>query len=159
MIAVWRRRIEGTYLWYCEGLPYGTVRQEIFDGISWHSPRPHPLFQIFSIPEINERLKGSLTAFFGNVRQKIFKGNLDTFPSLLSINFFDTRNFLKHRRISLLNFLALWDKNFSTENRDTLLHKVRKSVVELMFVKKSLKTKFKTVVLFLTVCKSWSKYL
>ena len=32
------------------------------------------------------------------------------------------------------------------------------SVVELIFVKNSLKSKFKTVVLFLTVCKSWSKH-
>ena len=59
-------------------------------------PPLHPLIQTFSIPEINERLKGSPTAFFGTVRQKVFEGNLDTSPSLLSINFFATTNFLKH---------------------------------------------------------------
>ena len=51
---------------------------------------------------------------------------------LLSLTFFDTRIFLKHRRVPLRNFSALWDKIFSTENRDTLLHKVEKSVVELI---------------------------
>ena len=56
-------------------------------------------------------------------------------PPLLSLTFVDTRNFLKHRRVLLRNFSALSDKNFSTETRDTLLHKVQKSVVELMFVK------------------------
>ena len=40
-------------------------------------------------------------------------------PPLLSINFFDTRNFVKHRRVPLWNFSALWDKKFSTENLDT----------------------------------------
>ena len=58
---------------------------------------PHPLIQTFSIPEeFYERIKGSATVFFGTVKQKIFEGNLDTSPSPLSINFFATRNFLKH---------------------------------------------------------------
>ena len=56
-------------------------------------------------------------------------------PLLLSLTFFDTRNFLKQRRVPRRDFSALWDKNFSKDNRDTLLHKVQKSVVELMFVK------------------------
>ena len=50
----------------------------------------------FSIPEISETLRGSPTKYFGTVRQKNSKENLDTPPSLLSINFFDTRNFVKH---------------------------------------------------------------
>ena len=54
---------------------------------------------------------------------------------LLCIEFFDTRNFLYHRRVPRQNFLALWDENFSSKNRDTLLHKVLNSVVELMFVR------------------------
>ena len=36
----------------------------------------------------------------------------------LSKNNFDARTFLKHRRVPLRIFLLLWDKNFSTENRD-----------------------------------------
>ena len=54
---------------------------------------------------------------------------------LLGIKFFDTPNFLKHRRVPRRNFSALWGKRFSTESSDTLLHKVQKSVVELMFVR------------------------
>ena len=70
-------------------------------------------------------------------RQKNSTENCDTPflpPPLLSINFSDTRNSVKHRKVPR-SFLALWDKNFSTENRDTLLHKVQNSVVELLFVK------------------------
>ena len=39
-----------------------------------------------------------------------------------------------------------------------LLHKISKSMVELMYVT-LWKPKFKTVVSFLTVCKSWSQYI
>ena len=34
----------------------------------------------------------------------------------LWIGFFDTRFFLKHKRVPLRNFLVLWDKTLSTEN-------------------------------------------
>ena len=56
--------------------------------------------------------------------------NLNTPPSpILSINFFATGNFLKqHRRVLLRIFSVLWDKKFSTENRDNipppLIHKL-----------------------------------
>ena len=53
----------------------------------------------------------------------------------LGIKFLDTRRFLKHRRVPRRYFLPLWDEIFSTEKRDTLLHKVQKSVFELMFVR------------------------
>ena len=39
-------------------------------------------------------------------------------PPLLSINFFDTRNFVKQRRVPLRSFLLQWDNKFSMENRD-----------------------------------------
>ena len=83
-----------------------------------------------------------------NFRQKIV---ILPPPPLLSIIFCDTRNFVKQRRVPLRTFSVLWDKifegkswyfplplrdkTFLTENRDTLLHKVQKSVVKLMFVK------------------------
>ena len=51
---------------------FGTVIQKIFNGESGHFPLL--LIQTFSIPEINEGLKGSPTAFFGTVRQGIFEG-------------------------------------------------------------------------------------
>ena len=40
-------------------------------------------------------------------------------PPPLSIKLFDPGNFLKHRRVPLRCFSVLWDKQFSTENRDT----------------------------------------
>ena len=93
------------------------------------------------------------------MRQKFFDGKSWYSPFFIH-KLFRYRKFseTQHRRVPLRIFSALWDKNFSTENRDTLLHKVQKSVVELMFdvCKNSLKTNIKTVVLFLTVCKSWS---
>ena len=49
------------------------------------------------------------------------------------------------------------DEIFSTENRDTLLHKVQKSVVELMFVK-TLKANQNSCFVFNRL-QSWSKYL
>ena len=39
-------------------------------------------------------------------------------PPPLSINFFDTRNFVKQRRVPLRSFSVLWDNKFSIENRD-----------------------------------------
>ena len=72
--------------------------------------------KIFDI-KFFETQKGSLTKFFGNVRQ--------------------------NRKIVI----------------PPILHIIYKSVVDLMFAKKPLKTRFKTVVSFLTVCKSRSKYL
>ena len=39
-------------------------------------------------------------------------------PPLLSMKFFDTRNFVKHRRSPLRSFSVLWDNRFSIENRD-----------------------------------------
>ena len=42
--------------------------------------------------------------------------NRDTL--FLCMKIFDTRTFFKYRRIPLRNFSVLWDKKFSTENRD-----------------------------------------
>ena len=69
--------------------------------------------KIFTTPEISEILRGSPTKKFGTVRQKFFEGNLDTSPSLLSINFFVTRNFLKH---SIEGFLYEMFRYCETKN-------------------------------------------
>ena len=37
------------------------------------------------------------------------------------LNFFDTRNFMKQRRVTLWSFSVLWDTKFSEENRDVSL--------------------------------------
>ena len=42
-------------------------------------------------------------------------------PPFPSMKFFDTKIFLKHRRVVLWGFLVLWEKKYSTQNRDTPL--------------------------------------
>ena len=60
---------------------------------------------------------GSPTKFFGTVRQKIFDRN-SWYPPLMH-KIFRYPKLVKHWRVPLPNFSALWDKNFATENRDT----------------------------------------
>ena len=134
---------------------FSVVRQQIFYRKSWYCPHGHKVFRYPKLMKYWRVLPRNFSALWD---KKFSTKKLDTPLSLLSLTFFDNRNFLKHRRVPRRSFSALWDENFSRENRDTLLHKVQKSVVELMFVN-FLKTYIKTVVLFLTVCKSWSKYL
>ena len=62
----------------------------------------------FSIPEFSDTLMGSPTKFFGAVIQQIF--NRKSLYSLLRHNFFDSRNFLKHRSFPLRNDSVVWDK-------------------------------------------------
>ena len=98
-------------------------------------PFPPPLIHIFFwYQKFSETKKGSPTKYFRYCEATIFFIENRDIP-LLGIKFFDTRNFLRHRPVSSTKFFELWDENFSTENRDTLLHKVHKSVVELMFVR------------------------
>ena len=96
---------------------------------------PPLIYKFFRSQKFSETQKGSSTKWFGTARQNNFDGKSWFSPPLLSLTFFDTRNFLKHRRVPRWNFSALWDKKFSTDNRDTFLHKVQKSMLELMFVK------------------------
>ena len=65
----------------------------------------------------NTPQKVSSTKCFGAVRQNNFDGKSWYPPPLLSFTFFDTRNFLKHRKISLRKFSVLWDNKLSTKNR------------------------------------------
>ena len=97
---------------------FDTVRQNKFDGTSWYPPTLIP--NIFRYQNFSETQKGSSSKYFDTVRQNNFDGKSWYPPPLLSPKFFDTRNFLKHRRVPLRSFSALWDKNFPTENRDTL---------------------------------------
>ena len=80
----------------------------------------HTLIYTFSISEINERLKGSPTAFFGTVGQNFFEGTLDISPHLLSSNFSATRKILRHSTegSSTKSFCTV-RRNFSKENLDT----------------------------------------
>ena len=131
------------FFWYTDqkGSPtkfFSTVRQTFFDGKSWYSLLPFPplplIHKFFRYQKFSETKKGSPTKYFRYCETTIFFLENCDIP-LLGIKFFDTRNFLRHRRFPRRNFSELWDENFSTENRDTLLHKVHKSVVELMFVR------------------------
>ncbi len=62
------------------------------------------------------------------MRQNNFDGKSWYPPPLLSLTFFETRDFPKHRKVPRRTFSALWDKKFSTENLDTppspLIHKL-----------------------------------
>ena len=97
-------------------------------------PLPPLIHKFFRYQKFSETKKGSPTKYFRYCETTIFFIENRAIP-LLGIKFFDTQNFLRHRRFPRRNFSELWDENFSTENRDTLLHKVHKSVVELMFVR------------------------
>ena len=110
--------------------------RHFFDGKSWYSLLPSPLLSIsfFDTRNFLKQRRVPLRSIFGTVGQQYFFIENRDIP-LLGIKFFDTRNFLRHRRFPRRNFSEMWDENFSTENRDTLLHKVHKSVVELMFVR------------------------
>ena len=89
-----------------------------------------PLFhKFFSIPENFRKTEGFLyKAFrFGPVRRKISTKPWCPAP-LLCMKIFDKRIFRKHQSVFQWNILVQWDKNFSTENRDTthppLIHKI-----------------------------------
>ena len=73
-----------------------------------NSVMPPPMHQNFRCQSFFETQKGSPTKFFAPVRQKNFDKTM--MPPLLCIKNFDTRIFLKRRRIPLRNFWALWDK-------------------------------------------------
>ena len=66
---------------------------------------------------VKQKQKGSPTKFLGFVRQQIFVENRDV--PFVGIKLFDTRSFLKHRRVPLRNDSVLPDKTILTENRDT----------------------------------------
>ena len=85
------------------------MRHQIFYWKSWYSPLRN---KNFLYPKPFETQKGSSTKWFGTVIQNNFDGKSWYPPPVLSLTFFGTRNFLKHRRVPLLNDSALWDINF-----------------------------------------------
>ena len=128
-------------------------------------PFPFPLLihKISRYQNFSETQKGSTTILFGTLIQKIFDGkswySLPSPSPFLSIKFHETRTFLKHRRVPLRNVLVRCDKINSTENCYTPSFALKKEVsCGIDVCRKLLKTRFKTVS-FLTVRKSWSKYL
>ena len=71
---------------------FGTVRQKIFDGKSWHNSLKH---EIFPYPKL-VTLKGSPSKFFGTVRQKILTENRGT-PHLIH-KFFRYQKFCETKK-------------------------------------------------------------
>ena len=76
--------------------------------IGWYPP-PSIIFNIFRYQKFFETPKSSPTKCFGTVRQNN-DGKSWYPPPLLSLTFFDTGNFLKHRRVPLQNVSVLRDK-------------------------------------------------
>ena len=66
----------------------------------------------------SEKHKGSPAKVFETVRQKLWHKIVIQPPLLLSIKIFDTRRFLKHRRVPLRNFWTLWDKKLLAQKND-----------------------------------------
>ena len=94
---------------------------------------PPPLLSMNSFNTgnfVKQKQKGSPTKFLGFVRQQIFIENRDV--PFVGIKLFDTRSFLKHRRVPLRNDSVLPDKTILTENRDTrpLFHPYHFSISE-----------------------------
>ena len=69
------------------------------------------MHETFRKPKFSETLNGSPTKLFGAMRQKI-STEISDIP-FLCINFFDTRNFLKHQKIPQRNFLVLRQKTLN----------------------------------------------
>ena len=97
---------------------FGTARQKIFDGESWYPPLLSINFFATGL-----FLKHGSEEFhyevFRHCEKKFLTENRDTTPPpVSSINFFDSTNFVKKRRVPLRSFLVLWDNKFSMENRD-----------------------------------------
>ena len=87
---------------------------------------PPLIHKFFWIPEIFRKTEGILYKVFrfGPVRQKI---STKPWCPLLCMKIFDKRIFLKHQNGLQWNILVQWDKNFSTEKRDTphpLIHRI-----------------------------------
>ena len=92
------------------------MRQKTFDKESWYSPSPL-IHKFFRYQKFCETQKGSPTKFFGTVRQQIF--NRKSWYSPHRHKVFRYPKLMKHWRVPLQKFSALWGKKFSTEDLDT----------------------------------------
>ena len=68
--------------------------------------------KIFQTGNFSETQNGSSTKCFGTVSQNSFYGKSWYPPTLLSVTFFDTRSFLKHRRVFQQIFGSVRQKTF-----------------------------------------------
>ena len=89
-----------------------------FDKKTWKTPLfSYP--KLFSIPEVFWNTEGFHNEFFRFCETKTLTKNCDTRASSLIHKIFDTRIFLKHRRVALRFFLVLWNKNLEKKSWKT----------------------------------------
>ena len=105
----------------CSPMKYfGTVRQKLSDGQTWHLLLRNKFFDTSNFlkhwRDAHESFRHCET---WNFRRKTW------YPPSSSLKLFQTRNFLKNSRIPWRIFSALWYLKLSTENRDMprLIHK------------------------------------
>ena len=82
---------------------------------SWYSAPRHKNIRYLKLSETQKNPQRNDSV----LRQNNFNAKSWNPPPLLSLTFFDTRNFLKRRRVPPRNDSVLWDKTISTENRDS----------------------------------------
>ena len=83
------------------------------NGESRYPPTEHKSFRY---PKIPGSQRGSPANFIGSKRDINSTEKSDI--TLLGMKFFDSRTFLIYRSVPQRNFMALWDKKFSTECHD-----------------------------------------
>ena len=79
---------------------------------------PPLMRKIFRNPTFSETHKGSPTILSFTVREKLWQKIVIHTPLLLSIETFDTRSFLKQKRVPLRKVWTLWDKKLIAEKSD-----------------------------------------
>ena len=146
---------------HTEGFPYKIFRHcetKSFWQIIVILPPPPPLIhKFFRYQKFCETKKGSPTKFFGTVRQQIFYRK--SWYSPLSHKVFRHPKFSETQTGSSTKFFGTVRQKIFNGKLWYPFAKSTEISGEIDVCKNSLKTNNKTVVLFLTVCKSWSKYL
>ena len=98
------------------------MRQEISYAKSSYSlpPLPPHLLSITFFDTLNYwKTKGFPYGFFRHCETKKFWEKIVILPLPVNLHsFFNTRNFVKERRVPLRSFSVLWENKFSIENRD-----------------------------------------
>ena len=97
---------------------FGTVRQKIFDRKSWNSPPPLLSINFFATGRFQKHsTEGFTYQFYRHCETKNFRRKNVIPPSMHKIFWYPKFSETSKGRPRKLS--ALWDKNFSTEKRDT----------------------------------------
>ena len=111
------------FFWKVAGIVtnfFGTVRPNFRRKTVIHPPPPPPFFirKNFLKPQNFSKTVGMMYKNFRHCETKLSTENCDN-PPFQSLKLFETRKFLKNSRTPLKKFSALWDREFSTEQRET----------------------------------------